>query len=104
MTVNWDYDNVRNAVLRLVAEHAPVKDNSVAMDSHLVEDLGFYSVALLPLGLAVERTFNLSPITAADVAGVETPGQIVDFVCSRLRCGPEVASSHWTCSPRDPRM
>jgi acyl carrier protein len=70
--------------MTLVTECAPIQEIVVTKSSRLVEDLGYHSLALVELGVALEDEFGLDPITADDVEQVVNVGQLVEFVCSRV--------------------
>jgi len=46
----------------------------------LIDDLGYTSLRLLELCIAVERAFALPPLEQDALAGVRTVGDLVDLV------------------------
>lgn len=51
-----------------------------ALHSAFVGDLGYTSLRLLELSIAVERAFALPPLTPDTLAGVQTVGDLVALV------------------------
>ena len=68
-------------VRRIVVAMAPnpPADAPVATD-RLREDLGYESVRLLELTIALERAFGLSPLPPAELAGVRRVGDVVALI------------------------
>ena len=85
-----DYITLRAEVVLLAVELAPEPPAAAATDlvtlagAGFVDQLGYHSVALVELGVAVEERFGLDPIGAEDVSGVETPDDLARFVAGRL--------------------
>ncbi|MGJ6126500.1 acyl carrier protein [Mycolicibacterium sp. Y3] len=67
-------------VLTLVAAMAPDGTARPHLDSALVADLGYSSLRLLELSIAVERAFALAPLSQEKLAGITTVGDLVELV------------------------
>jgi acyl carrier protein len=61
-------------VREIVVAMAPASISEPGPDTRLVEDLGYDSLRLLELAMAVETEFSLPPIAADEVATVATIG------------------------------
>jgi acyl carrier protein len=67
-------------VLALVIALAPGPVAEPDMHGALIDDLGYTSLRLLELCIAVERAFALPPLGQDALAGVSTVGDLVDLV------------------------
>ena len=72
--------DVRTEVLELVASMAPDTAGEPDLGSALIGDLGFTSLRLLELSIAVERAFELPQLDQELLAGVATVGDLVKLV------------------------
>ncbi len=72
--------DVRTEVLELVAAMAPDTAGELDLGSALIGDLGFTSLRLLELSIAVERAFELPQLDQELLAGVATVGDLVKLV------------------------
>ncbi|APE16917.1 acyl carrier protein [Mycolicibacterium pallens] len=72
--------DVRTEVLELVAAMAPDTAGEPDLGSALIGDLGFTSLRLLELSIAVERAFELPQLDQELLAGVATVGDLVKLV------------------------
>lgn len=70
---------IRNDVLALVTAMAPAPVQP-ALHSAFVADLGYTSLRLLELSIAVERRFGLPPLTPETLGGVQTVGDLVALI------------------------
>lgn len=59
------------------------------METMLVEDLGYHSLALLELGFTMEDEFDLPPIDQAQVQHIRTVEEVEDLVLDLLRASAE---------------
>ena len=75
MTVQQDDD-----VLALVIALAPGPVAEPDLHGALIDDLGYTSLRLLELCIAVERAFALPPLGHDTLAGVSTVGDLVNLV------------------------
>ena len=67
-------------VLALVIALAPGPVAEPDLHGALIDDLGYTSLRLLELCIAVERAFALPPLGHDTLAGVSTVGDLVDLV------------------------
>ena len=72
--------DIRTEVLELVAAMAPDTAGEPDLSSALIGDLGFTSLRLLELSIAVERAFELPQLDQEMLAGVATVGDLVNLV------------------------
>ena len=71
---------IQDDVLALATALAPVPAAAPDLHSALIDDLGYTSLRLLELCIAVERAFALSPLGQDALAGVSTVGDLVNLV------------------------
>ena len=67
-------------VLALVIALAPGPVAEPDLHGALIDDLGYTSLRLIELCIAVERAFALPPLDQDALAGVRTVGDLVDLV------------------------
>ncbi|MDQ3934014.1 MAG: phosphopantetheine-binding protein [Actinomycetota bacterium] len=79
---------VRERVVREVRRLAPRPADHVDASSDLENDLGFDSLTLVELALAIEREFDLPPLTEGDAIEIATVGDIQEIVVRTLGEGP----------------
>jgi acyl carrier protein len=72
--------DIREEVLTLVAAMAPESAGEPELSSALVGDLGYTSLRLLELSIAVERAYELPQLDQEMHAGVATGGDLVKHV------------------------
>jgi acyl carrier protein len=77
-------DEVALAVENMVAEMAPEQGSEITPEARLVEDLGYHSLALLELSVALEDTFNLPPLDATAAREIDKVGDITGLVFRTL--------------------
>lgn len=70
--------------INLIAEIAPLKRVKVERHHRLVRDLGFDSVAVLELLVALENEFEILPIPSEELNEAATVGDIEALVKWRL--------------------
>lgn len=75
---------IENAVLILVEAMAPTPPVGAtvdsALDSALVDDLGYDSLRLLELSIAAEQAFALPPVSPDKLVGIVTVRDLAEFV------------------------
>ncbi|HJC30173.1 MAG TPA: hypothetical protein H9759_12355 [Candidatus Dietzia intestinipullorum] len=71
---------VREEVLALVRAMAPEADGPLGDADRLVDDLGYQSLRLVELTMALEETFDLPPFDRADLTGVATVGDVLALI------------------------
>ncbi|MGW8725166.1 hypothetical protein ACWGNF_03895 [Streptomyces sp. NPDC055808] len=78
--------SVRDSILSLVRQLAPDADEMPTdRPAHLVNDLGYHSLALLELAFAIEDDFDLPPIDEETGRGIVTSDDVVVYVLTQLR-------------------
>jgi acyl carrier protein len=80
-----DTQEVRRRVLAVVFDMAPLRDAEVAPASSLREDLGYDSLSLLELAVALEDEFRLPASAELDAEAAETVLEVEDIVRAKLR-------------------
>ena len=71
---------IQDDVLALVTALAPVPAAEPDLHARLIDDVGYTSLRLLELCIAVERAFALPPLDQHSLAGVRTVGDLVNLV------------------------
>ena len=71
---------IQENVLALVTALAPGPAAEPDLHGALIDALGYTSLRLLELCIAVERAFALPPLSQDTLAGVRTVGDLVDLV------------------------
>ena len=71
---------IQDGVLALVTALAPAPAAGSNLHGALIDDLGYTSLRLLELCIAIERAFALPPLGQDALAGVRTVGDLVDLV------------------------
>lgn len=72
--------DVRSRVRRLIGAMAPSGRASADPNSRLVEDLGYDSLRLLELSIALEEAFALQRIESEDTLSIVTVTEVEDLV------------------------
>ncbi len=75
--------DIGDDVLALVAAMAPDTAGEPELSSALIGDLGYTSLRLLELSIAVERAFELPQLDHEMLAGVSTVGDLVNLVAAQ---------------------
>jgi acyl carrier protein len=81
---------VRTRVHDLVLRLAPDPLAPVDESAHLIEELGYHSLALLELAFALEGEFGLSPIDERATREMRTVADVEAHVLRELRAGGRV--------------
>ncbi|MEU6217669.1 hypothetical protein ABZ845_09130 [Streptomyces sp. NPDC047022] len=77
---------VRAAILSIVRQLAPDPEGFPDEGpAHLVNDLGYHSLALLELAFAVEDDFDLPPIDEETGRKIATSEDVIAYVVGQLR-------------------
>jgi acyl carrier protein len=83
--LHYTEEEVRETVLGIIKQLSPEPDGfDPAQDMHLVNDLGFHSLALLELAFAIEDDFDLPPLDEATGRGIQTTEQVLAYVLRQL--------------------
>ena len=89
-----DEREIRRRTRGVVGEMAPLQEEEVTAFSSLVVDLGYDSLGLVELLVALEREFGM-PAQEGDELGVETvadvEARVVELVASRSLSPPSAA-------------
>lgn len=72
-------------VRRLVQAMAPEPPVDLADEHRLVEDLGFDSLRLMELTVALERAFELPRQRPEDLVGIRRVGEVIALVGNGMR-------------------
>ena len=77
----------RQRVIRLITTLAVPRrmPGDVAADARLVDDLGFDSVRLIELTMALERAFGLPPQRPENLATITTVDDVVTFALTAAK-------------------
>jgi len=77
----------RQRVIRLITALAVPRrmPEDVAAGARLIDDLGFDSVRLIELTMALERAFGLPPLRPENLATVATVDDVVAFALTALK-------------------
>jgi acyl carrier protein len=76
--------DIRATVVAVIADMAPNQDVTVTAASHLVQDLGYHSLALMEVAFAIEDEFDLDPIDEDTARKITTVGAVQDLVVQRI--------------------
>jgi len=90
MSVQAD-DSVRERVLREIISLAPRACEHVDERTDLEDDLGFESLTLVELALALEQAFDLPPLSEGDALEIATVGDVQQVVARMLAAGGQSA-------------
>lgn len=77
--------DVRERVLSVVSDMAPLREAQVALGSTLREDLGYDSLSLLELAAALEDEFGLPASAELDAEMAETVVEVKWIVLEKLQ-------------------
>jgi acyl carrier protein len=75
-----DVEQLRERVHRLARAMSPQPIDEITADTRLVDDLGYDSLRLLELAIALEMEFDLSGISADETVSITTVGGIEEFL------------------------
>jgi acyl carrier protein len=71
-------------VAKLLAEQFGVDESSVTMKTSFEEDLGADSLDIVELTMMIEEEFDLGEIEDEVLEGLNTVGDVVELISSRL--------------------
>lgn len=63
----------------LIAEELDIAKDEIALDSHILDDLGADSLDIVELVMALEDTFEIS-VPDHEVNGLKTVRDVLDFI------------------------
>lgn len=69
---------------KLLAEQFGVDESSVTMETSFTEDLGADSLDIVELTMMIEEEFDLGEIADEDLESLNTVGDVVELISSRL--------------------
>jgi len=75
---------VESEIKQLIRDLCPGNPDSMSDQSHLSNDLGYHSLALVELAFAIEDKFDLDPIDQATAKGIQTVDDVVGYVTSKM--------------------
>lgn len=67
----------------LLAEQFTVSENSITMDTSIVDDLGADSLDIVELTMALEEEFDIPEAEDEELAGLVTVGDIVQYISNK---------------------
>lgn len=85
-----DDPQVAQSVRRIILEMAPAPVDKISGSMNLVEDLGYNSLALIELGVELEKEFEAEGVFDEISADVATVGDVEDLVLRLLSAETEV--------------
>jgi acyl carrier protein len=71
-------------VAKLLGEQFGVDESSMTMKTSFEEDLGADSLDIVELTMMIEEEFDLGEIADEDLEGLNTVGDVVELISSRL--------------------
>ncbi|MGI5935895.1 MAG: acyl carrier protein [Oscillospiraceae bacterium] len=70
---------VFETIRRLLAEQLEISEDSITLDTNIIEDLGADSLDVVELIMSIEEEFGIV-ITSDNVSDLYTVRQVVDFI------------------------
>lgn len=83
-TPSAENGDAREIVREIVYRMAPEQPAQEQPNPDLVDDLGYHSLALLEMSFALEDEFSLPPIDQERASGIQTLGDVQDYVMEQL--------------------
>jgi acyl carrier protein len=83
--VRFDEATLRQMLVKIILELAPEARGQPNMQTHLVEEMGYHSLALLELAFSLEDEFNLEPLEEAAARKIHTVGDVIEYVVNEMR-------------------
>ncbi len=68
----------------LIADQFGIDEDSITMDTNILEDLEADSLDIVELSMAMETEFNLDEMQEEDLKGLRTVGDLVDLVAKNI--------------------
>jgi acyl carrier protein len=75
-------DQTISELRSLIARMSPKDIDAVSSDERLVEDLGYDSLTLIELAVAIEGQFALSAISEEQAMRIQTVGDLESFIAA----------------------
>lgn len=80
--------NVRQRVIKVVAEVTNLEEKDIALTASLVDDLKMDSLQRMTLFIALEDEFQDDSMAPEAVAGLRTIQDIIGFIEAKLEASP----------------
>lgn len=80
-----DFQAVVDELRDLIREMSPASCASVSETDRLIDDLGYDSLTLIELAVAIEDRFDLPAITEEEAMKIRTVGDLEGFVAGSKR-------------------
>ncbi len=71
-------------VKKIVSDQFGVDESSVTMETAFKEDLNADSLDMVEIVMAMEDEFDIGEIGEDEVAGIETVGDVVNFIAKQV--------------------
>ncbi len=68
----------------LIADQFGIDEDSISMETNILEDLEADSLDIVELSMAMETEFNLDEMQEEDLKGLRTVGDLVDLVSKNI--------------------
>ena len=75
---------VEETVIRIVAERAGLPPIEIRRETHFRDDLNFDSLDVVEMTMSLEEAFAIA-IPDYDVEGLQTVGDVIDYVAERTK-------------------
>ncbi len=79
-----DVADIQSVIIQLIKDLCPGNAEKMTNKSHLANDLGYHSLALVELAFALEDKFDLEPIDQVTAKSIQTVGDIVNYVTGKV--------------------
>jgi len=82
---DWTDEDAISVIRDIIIDLAPEPPINRHGDLDLVDDLGYFSLALLEMAFTLEDEFQLPPIDQESAAGIRTVGDVERYILVQLR-------------------
>ena len=73
-----------NKIRTIIAEQFGIDEDSITMDTNILEDLEADSLDIVELSMSIEGEFSLDEMQEEDLKGLRTVGDLVDLVSKAI--------------------
>ena len=73
-----------NKIRTIIAEQFGIDEDSITMDTNILEDLEADSLDIVELSMSIEGEFSLDEMQEEDLKGIRTVGDLVDLVSGAI--------------------
>lgn len=73
-----------NKIRAIIAEQFGIDEDSITMDTNILEDLEADSLDIVELSMSIEGEFSLDEMQEEDLKGIRTVGDLVDLVSGAI--------------------